>query len=332
MEPQTTYQSSYKSNELINHTLYHVHIKTLYDKSVFHFLVNKEKFLLDGVIVFYLKLQGHLHLDRKSDNTAYLTLESDGYTYPLFYRFDTGYEVELKTFVPEKGKIYNLMVKPTSNFMQAHAPTTSHPSHPSHPSHSSHSSHPSQQGGKGAACPLYVFAIHSIADEDKEAECKFFKERCAIEEQYYKQQSLEYSKSLVSNVVTLPTSLVAKLESCGARNEKGEWMGSTDDQINDELLNSTSEHLLVTVEGGGGRKFRPEDLPGYKPKKSKVRSPVKSSPYPTKRSPVKSESKPSSKVKSKPTSKPKASSTKQSRSRSSRGYDVYRDNPLFACS
>jgi hypothetical protein len=342
MEAVTTYQSAYKANDRINHTLYHVRVDTLYDKSVFRFQPNREKFLLGEVIVYFLKLQGRLRLERKTGNTIFLSLgdaEQGGMLPPnppappvssaqltsdkaggsmppelaLYFRYDAGYESALRDFVPEEGRLYNVMVKPS----------------PSSAAVACRSATPTGAAVASAPSLLYVFAIHLIEKSDEEVERKFFLERCAVEQKYYQEKSVEYSKSLVSGVVTL-------------NKMSNGLIGATDEELNDDLLNNTSQHLLITVPGSS-RKFRPEELPDYKKSTAAryaeitkpIYKPTKSTSIPeTPRPKVAKATKASSgkrKALAKGTMGGKSNkATKHMAKIAKSTYSLLRDNPLFA--
>lgn len=199
----TQYENIHKPNDISSHTLYHVKLSTLFSPR-FSLHLNKEKFMLDNVIVCYLKLQGTLTMDHKIDDLTYLVMgdECDGcvassttsstlHKCKIYFRSGPGYETSLASFVPRDGCIYEAMVKPN----------------------------PREENS------FCAYTIREVKDEKHRAE---FLERCEIEERYYRSKSIENKKLLISH---LPKP-------------------ATVEEVNKELLERTSKHLLTTTSGG----------------------------------------------------------------------------------
>lgn len=167
----TQYENLHKPNNVSSHTLYHVRLATLFSPS-FSLHANKEKFMLDNIIVCYLKLQGTLTLAEKVGDYTHLTLtersELTAHKCKVYFRTGPGYETMLASFVPKEDCLYEVMVKPN----------------------------PREENS---------FCMFSVREVKTEQERKEFLQRCEMEEHYYRKKSLENKKTLVSELTEAAT-------------------------------------------------------------------------------------------------------------------------------
>jgi hypothetical protein len=164
----TQYEANYKPNDVSTHTLYHVRISTLFS-SDFSFHLNKEKFMLNNVIVCYLKIQGFLKLNT-SETSDVSDLVRLSFSEPgcdkmiqVYFRTGPGYETVLESFKPSQDCLYEILVKPN----------------------------PREKNS------FYAYTIRQVSTDEWRSD---FLKRCKVEEDYYRTKSLENKKSLVSHL------------------------------------------------------------------------------------------------------------------------------------
>lgn len=163
-EDITKYEYLYKPNDIRNHSLLHINISTL-NEPYLSFNENKEKFKLDGIIICYLKVQGHINVDHKSQDEVFITLtDEDGSTCKIHYIFSAGHEIALADFVPEKDQLYEVLCKLDPRYKNAPNEKT-----------------------------LYAFNIQKVISSQHR---KFFLERCQIEKNYIETQSIQNRQNI----------------------------------------------------------------------------------------------------------------------------------------
>jgi hypothetical protein len=216
----TQYEYMHKPNDYKNHTIYHVKLEAL-DSACFSLHMNKEKFMLDNIIVCYLKLQGSLQIDNRTENTMYMILTSPpdelSSRCKIYFRFDIGYEISLESFSPKPDILYELIVKPdprSTIFGDAK---------------------------RSVENILYAFSIREVKSR---AERDFFLERCDLEEKYYREKSIENK-----NRLALPYIKPATIEETNARLES-----TTSDHLLAVTSNGKSKYRPPSGGDSGGRR------------------------------------------------------------------------------